>query len=326
MQLFSRILVTILLVFSSPYIWSADIKGSSDYPDAGRFKGSEIVGYSQSTYDEYIFPEGDPVSKDGAWKLKKSTTIEGKITRILYKTPKGKSTLEVFKNYEKKLKNNGFKEVYYCKQKGSEGCGYTFLHYIQNFQPPLIEYAYQYANDIRYYTFKKQDPKGDVYVSLMVYRYSWDYYPDRFGRAWVQMDVIEVAALNDDQIEVITAENITNQVNEKGRIALYGIYFDTNKSTLKKESNAILDQIQKALVNTPSLKVYVVGHTDNTGSFKRNVTLSRERASAVVSALIKRGISSERLQAHGVASLAPVSTNNTEAGRTKNRRVELVAQ
>ena len=76
---------------------------------------------------------------------------------------------------------------------------------------------------------------------------------------------------------------------------------------------------------TPALKLHVVGHTDNAGGLEGNFDLSKRRAGAVKDALVKQyGIAADRLTANGVSYLAPVSTNGTDAGRAKNRRVELV--
>jgi outer membrane protein OmpA-like peptidoglycan-associated protein len=73
--------------------------------------------------------------------------------------------------------------------------------------------------------------------------------------------------------------------------------------------------------------LHVVGHTDNTGSFDANMKLSKDRASAVANSLgSKHGIAASRLKPYGVASLSPVASNKTEAGKAKNRRVELVEQ
>ena len=82
----------------------------------------------------------------------------------------------------------------------------------------------------------------------------------------------------------------------------------------------------KLLQNNGSLKVYVVGHTDSVGSFDSNMSLSKARADAVVKALSGKGIAVARLKAYGVASLAPVASNDSEDGKAKNRRVELVKQ
>jgi outer membrane protein OmpA-like peptidoglycan-associated protein len=76
-----------------------------------------------------------------------------------------------------------------------------------------------------------------------------------------------------------------------------------------------------------TLRVHIVGHTDNVGSFEANLALSQERAQAVVAALVSDyRIDAKRLAARGVASLSPVASNLTDEGKAKNRRVELVQQ
>jgi outer membrane protein OmpA-like peptidoglycan-associated protein len=77
----------------------------------------------------------------------------------------------------------------------------------------------------------------------------------------------------------------------------------------------------------PSMKVFIVGHTDNQGSFSTNLALSQKRAEAVVAALVHdHGVAAARLQAFGDANVAPVASNASEAGRARNRRVEMVVQ
>jgi len=83
----------------------------------------------------------------------------------------------------------------------------------------------------------------------------------------------------------------------------------------------------KMLKQEPSARVYIVGHTDDTGALSHNLKLSRDRAGAVVKALVAQyGISSNRLVAEGVASFAPVASNASDQGRALNRRVEMVLQ
>jgi outer membrane protein OmpA-like peptidoglycan-associated protein len=83
----------------------------------------------------------------------------------------------------------------------------------------------------------------------------------------------------------------------------------------------------KALKADPKLKVYIVGHTDSQGKLDYNTGLSQRRAESVARALSsKHGIDAKRMSAKGLASLAPVTTNRTEEGRAKNRRVEMVEQ
>ncbi len=126
---------------------------------------------------------------------------------------------------------------------------------------------------------------------------------------------------------VANAEAMGKDINATGRVAIYGIYFDTGKSEIKPESDAAVSEIGKLLRNDGALKIYVVGHTDNVGSFDSNMKLSKDRAEAVVRVLSgKYGIAAARLKPYGVASLAPIASNDTEDGRAKNRRVELVKQ
>lgn len=126
---------------------------------------------------------------------------------------------------------------------------------------------------------------------------------------------------------VANAEALGNDIAATGHVAVYGIHFETGKSDIKPESDAAIAEIANLLKNNAALRVYVVGHTDNVGSFDSNKKLSKDRAEAVTKTLSdKYGISAARLKPYGVASLAPVASNDTEEGRAKNRRVELVKQ
>lgn len=116
-------------------------------------------------------------------------------------------------------------------------------------------------------------------------------------------------------------------IKADGRIAVYGIQFDTGKSDIKPASEPTLAEIAKMLKAQPALKLHVVGHTDNVAGLDLNMKLSKARAEAVVQALTTRhGIAAGRLIPHGVGPVAPVASNDGEPGRAKNRRVELVKQ
>jgi len=110
-------------------------------------------------------------------------------------------------------------------------------------------------------------------------------------------------------------------------MTLYGIYFDTAKADVKPDSKVQLDEMAKLLTTQKSLEVYIVGHTDNQGSLDANLSLSQKRADAIVAALAKEyKIDAKRMQARGAASFSPVASNSSDAGRARNRRVELVEQ
>lgn len=126
---------------------------------------------------------------------------------------------------------------------------------------------------------------------------------------------------------VADAKAMGDDINNSGHVSVYGIFFDTGKSELKAESDSAIIQISKLLKANSALKLYVVGHTDNVGNIEANMKLSGDRAIEVAKALVLNyGIENDRLVPYGVASLAPVASNDTEEGRAKNRRVELVKQ
>ena len=147
-------------------------------------------------------------------------------------------------------------------------------------------------------------------------------------RAWptlYRLTIVEKEVMK-QEVEA-NAEAMGNDINATGHVSIYGIYFDTGKAEIKPESDAAITEIAKLLKNNNALKVYVVGHTDNAGSFDANMKLSKDRADAVTNSLAsKHGIATSRLKAYGVSSLSPLSSNKTEEGKAKNRRVELVAQ
>jgi len=140
------------------------------------------------------------------------------------------------------------------------------------------------------------------------------------------LDVVEDKPMEAKMVTV-DAATMAKDIAAAGRVALYGLYFDTDKADLKQESAPSLAEIGKLLKGQPDLKVYIVGHTDNVGVFDYNMSLSQRRAKSVVDQLIQSyGISPDRLKPVGAGLIAPVAANDDEAGRSKNRRVEIVKE
>jgi len=138
-----------------------------------------------------------------------------------------------------------------------------------------------------------------------------------------RLSIVEKQAMK--QEVVASAEVMGNDIHATGHVSVYGIFFDTGKAEIKPESDAAITEIAKLLNTSSALKLYVVGHTDNVGSFDANMKLSKDRADAVARALsANHGIAAARLTSYGVASLCPVASNDSEEGKAKNRRVELV--
>ena len=188
--------------------------------------------------------------------------------------------------------------------------------------------AYNEAEE-RLIVGKSPDAKPIYYV-VFVTAYKDGVIPRRLegkvekGRALAELVVITPDVLQDKMI-FVNADEMKKAMRESGKIALYGLYFDTDKDNLRTDSEPTLKEIAKLLMNEPSLRVRVVGHTDNQGKPDYNLDLSRRRAANVVRELTgKHGVDAARLDSFGCGLYAPVASNESEEGRAKNRRVELV--
>ncbi len=148
----------------------------------------------------------------------------------------------------------------------------------------------------------------------------WTEFTGKYG-----FTIIQKGTMNQD-IEA-NADAFLNDLKNTGHAAVYGIYFDTGKADLKPESEKAVAEIAKLLKTDAALKLFVVGHTDNVGGVESNMKLSQDRADAVIQALVRsHGVAAPRLKAFGNGPYAPVASNDTDDGKAKNRRVELVKQ
>jgi OmpA-OmpF porin, OOP family len=155
------------------------------------------------------------------------------------------------------------------------------------------------------------------------------------GKTWIQIEITESGTILETivietqltQDVVANAAALGGSLASSGHTVVNGIQFDAGKTDVKPESAPALDEVTKLLKDDPKLKLYVVGHTDNVGVLASNMDLSKRRAAAVVQLLITNyGIAADRLSPFGAGPYAPLASNDTEDGRTTNRRVELVKQ
>lgn len=119
---------------------------------------------------------------------------------------------------------------------------------------------------------------------------------------------VKVSRTSDNQLEL----NIPNDIS-----------FDTNSAAIKPPLRAVLDPFANSLRDDPSARLRIIGHTDSTGTDAINNPLSLERAQSVRDYLVARGVAPQRVEVIGRGDREPVADNSTEAGRAKNRRVEI---
>ncbi len=293
-----------------------DVPGSKDHPLVGRYEGSEIIAYEALAFDEQrlINAPVDIRAEGETFTDRNSIKLEGKVTRIRYDAPKGRSGLEIIKNYEDSLKSKGFEILYSC---GNASCikGIGSPYRMSTFAGDGA-INYRYGEGVRYLLARAERPTGNVYAGV--------YVGENKGGPLVRVIAVEEKPIETGRIAFIDADAMARALAAEGRVALYGILFDFDSAGIKPESRPTLDEIAKFLKADPSISVVVTGHTDAKGAFDYNVDLSRRRAAAVVEDLKRQGIAAARLTPFGAGMASPVAPNEDEAGRARNRRVELV--
>jgi OOP family OmpA-OmpF porin len=323
-----------------------DVKGSKDPAAVKRYEGSVIIGYKFGAFDEFTFLVGPlaPSTASSGPNLvpSKVQRAEGRYTRLVYRGPEGRSPLEVIRNYEQELAKSGFTPVFQCARAECGGSDndiaeralYTMENRLNNYPPPnsgrapgqVTAYALGGAKDGRLLVGKRTGGPGDAWISVYVATGTFDMHKETFGYPIILVDLIESAGMETKMVTV-DASAMAKGIASDGHVALYGILFDTDKTDIKPESAATIAEIAKFLKQDVSVKLYVVGHTDNVGVYDYNLGLSQRRAAAVVAELTtKHGVAPARLKPAGSGPLSPVAPNETDAGRAKNRRVELVKQ
>ena len=278
----------------------------TDHPLITRYEGAEIQRKDVKEFDEYDAFTG----MDESGKQATGIALEGKVTKILYKRPKERSILEVFRNYEIAIAQSGAEVLFTCNQEKRECAdGYA--------GPTLQKYSdIQSVSNTsgRYLLAKLEETDFTAYIAIAV------------GQNFNDIHVVEVRKMDTGMV-TLDAAALGKGLDARGYVIVEGIYFDTDKATLQSQSAAALQEVARLLTSRPDLQVYVVGHTDMQGSLAHNQTLSEHRAVAVVDELAKNyAIDRTRMSGHGVGPLAPQASNSNDSGRAKNRRVVLVAR
>ena len=301
------------------------VKGAKDHPLLSRFEGAKMVGYDVKEYDEVTLVAGKRVNNN----FEKTIPLEGKYTRIAYDYPKERSALEVMRNYQAALEKAGLKVLYACAK---DNCGKDFGAWFLDKQlgDNFIKGSsdnwspFNYGRDDERYLVATGTTSSGMQVHVAVYSVA----PVQDQNGGIYLQIVEGKAMEQGKVSAtLNAADMAKGIAAEGKVAVYGIYFDTDKSEVKPESRTALGEMAKLMQQNPQLKVYIVGHTDNQGALAHNLDLSQKRAEAVVKALSgEYKVDARRLSAKGIASYSPVASNDNDAGREKNRRVELVKQ
>jgi len=286
------------------------------------FAGSEEQASYESDFDRFQYAND---TGDGIEKI----TIEGRLSSRIYTKPEEKSTYEVYKSYANELNAAGFEmlamigetkgEAQKLSREINKGAGVNALvdrDYKKDGKSARGSTDWL-ATFAEYYIAARKTEGDTEYVVVVLISDRRDLYA---------VDVLASASREQNTV-VLSLDTLRSEMDSKGRVAVYGILFDTGSATMRADSESALDVIAQYLSENPQRSFYVVGHTDDQGNFDSNIQLSQARAESAVNAIIGKVPGADsRLAAHGVGPLSPVSTNTQEDGRQLNRRVELVSR
>lgn len=273
-------------------------------PRAGT--GFTIAPYQGSALDDERVDDFDEYERIiGAEK--QTERLEGRLTRLKYDNPKGRSTLEIERNYRDALTSQGLSIDFSCAKR--KECG-----------NPARDPSWNSINginlgidgDFRYFTGSLMRNASRVYVAVAVNK---------------SVHYVHILETVDMQSGLVSVDGLAAELDRAGKVELQGIHFDTGKATLRAESRSALAQVAALMERQTAQRLVIVGHTDDVGSWDANLKLSLDRAEAVRSALAAdHGIAASRLLARGMGSAQPVADNATPEGRARNRRVELLKE
>jgi len=286
--------------------------------DAGAPEGAEQTAYTERALDTYALPVA-PFGGSGP----ATREVTGRARWAAFRLTGAAGTEAVIAGYRDRLSARGFRQVFACR---TTACGgFDFRFGAQLLPPPgmLID-----VQDFAQLTMQRENGgavsilasqvRDAVYVQTVTVAPEDASPPADITRAPQVETPRETTTLPE------TARALYNTLQSDGHVKVEGLSFDVGGASLTADSSEILDLLAQMLIRNADLTVAIVGHSDWIGGLEPNIRLSTERARAVMQALIERGVPPARLEARGVGYLAPVQSNQTEAGRALNRRVELV--
>lgn len=305
-KLFLALISLILMTFSH----AAAKTSVGDEIFAQRYPGAKVFGEAQSNFDRTIFYTGPMEAK---FVVGDETRVEGSVRMEMIEAPGGRSIFEVYRAYDRAIADLGYTPVFTCE--GLKECGGQ-IGYLLN-KVGRANGKMPFGDDLFYGVFERVE--GRARAVLQIYASG-----DNRRPAAVYLEVVSSEA-EEQELEILRADEIGAALDESGAAAIYGLEFALDSADLLPASQPVLEEMAALLKSRPGATMLLVGHTDNQGALDYNLDLSRRRADAVRVALEDDfGVIAGRLETHGVGFLAPRASQDSDAGRARNRRVELV--
>ena len=294
MRIFIAIIMLLGLCGPLSAAWTdKNADGTKEHPVIKLYPQARVEAYDERDFDSVELVTGQGTNTDGEPEAK-TEEIEGRVIRYVYEHKPGASAFEILRQYETALTKAGFVKLLAGRTEKLPSHGKISG---QTFGAFRLD----------------RDGKPAIYVNLSA--------SDQGGWTESSVTIVEPGVM--EQKLGADADGFYKALSADGRVAVYGINFDTGKATIRPDSEPVLGEIRQLLSDHGDLKLKVEGHTDNVGSPATNLKLSQARAAAVVAWLAKNGVKVDQLTAAGLGDTKPVADNGSEDGRAKNRRVEL---
>jgi hypothetical protein len=230
------LVVAVALLLPASVAAQPEAAGARDFPLIKRYEGSRLIGYDSRAFDSFKLLLGKlKLGDNGQAAFDAAKEVEGRHTRLLYLAPPGRSSLEVFRNYEADLAAKGFKVLFKCS--GEDECEAYGTEIYRVLYPPtkalqnteLSKVAFNVPVEPRYLAATLARPEGDVAVSLYVAKESGAAFPDTKDRVAVLLDVVEAKPM-EARMVTVDAATMAKDISTTGKVAIYGLYTPTRPS------------------------------------------------------------------------------------------------
>ena len=235
--------------------------------------------------------------------------LKGRVTRLFYDRPRDRSTVEIYRHYERTLVESGAQILFRCDQADRAGC---LKARSTNDLQKLSGLRALSPREGLYLLARGTDGARPVYIAVAV------------GGYFTDVHVIETDA-DGAGVRGVDAAALRRGLEAQGHVVVEGLDFAEGSVRFTADAAPAVAEIARLLGEQPTLRLYIVGHTAPGPDLAASRALSEQRAAAVVEALVSQhGIAASRLQAHGLGPLAPLASDSDEAGRRRNQRIVLV--